>query len=92
MAALHIAIQLKCDEIIELLLQCERTNPNILSPLHGAPLHLACLSDSVRTVQILLLNNAERSLGLRNGRQKLPREMTKNQRIIYLLEKYEKRS
>jgi hypothetical protein len=37
----------------------------------------------------LLLNNAD--FTIKNIKGRLPKEVTKNQRIIYLIEKYEKR-
>ena len=36
-----------------------------------------------------MLNNAD--FTIKNAKQKLPKEVTKNQRIVYLIEKYEKR-
>ena len=78
MSALHIAVQLKATEIIELLLQCPMLDVNILSPQHGTPLHMACKVDSLPIVQQLLLNNAEQSIGIKNSKNKTPKEVTKN--------------
>ena len=89
MSALHIAVQLKSSEVIELLLTCEKTEIDVMSPIHGTPLHLACRGGSVKIVQQLLLNNAD--FTLRNAKGKSVKEVTNNQRIIYLIEKYEKR-
>jgi hypothetical protein len=36
------------------------------------------------------LHNAEQSINIKN-KNKTPKEITKNQRIVYLIEKYEKR-
>lgn len=35
------------------------------------------------------MNNADYTI--RNAKNKLPKEVTKNQRVVYLIEKYEKR-
>lgn len=50
MSALHIAVQMKSSEVIELLLTCEKTDIDIMSSIHGTPLHLACRGGSVRLV------------------------------------------
>ena len=89
LGALHIAVYMQLFEIIELLLTCEKTNIDLMSPLHGTPLHQACKVGSVKVVQQLLLNNADFST--KNLKGRLPKEVTRNQRIIYLIEKYEKR-
>lgn len=60
-----------------------------MSEVHGSPLHIACKGGSVKIVQQLLLNNADFSL--KNTKGKLPKEVTLNQRIVYLIEKYEKK-
>jgi hypothetical protein len=52
---------------------------------------MACKVDSLPILQQLLLNNAEQSIGIKNSKNKTPKEVTKNQRIVYLIEKYEKR-
>jgi ankyrin repeat protein len=50
MSVLHIAIQLKAIELIELLLQTSTLDVNIISPQHGTPLHHACKVDSLPIV------------------------------------------
>ena len=50
MSALHMAVQFKNMEIIGLLLQCEKIDINLSSPLFGTPLHLACANDSIKIV------------------------------------------
>ena len=89
MAPLHQAVQMKASDVIELLLTCDRTEIDVMSPSHGTPLHLACRGGSVKIVQQLLLNNADYTV--KNSKGKVPKEVTKNQRIIYLIEKYEKK-
>ncbi len=80
---------MKASEVIELLLTCERTEIDVYSEVHGTPLHIACKGGSVKVVQQLLLNNADYTV--KNEKGKSAKEVTKNQRIIYLIEKYEKR-
>jgi ankyrin repeat protein len=50
MSALHIAVQMKASEVIELLLTNEKTEIDIMSNIHGTPLHLACRGGSVKIV------------------------------------------
>lgn len=50
MAPLHIAASRMYPSIIELLLLCKRTNIEVMSSLHGTPLHVACLTSSVKIV------------------------------------------
>ena len=52
---------------------------------------MACKVDSLPIVQQLLLNNAEQSITSKGAKNRTPKEVTKNQRIVYLIEKYEKR-
>jgi hypothetical protein len=80
---------MKASDVIELLLTCERTEIDVYSEVHGTPLHIACKGGSVKVVQQLLLNNADYTV--KNEKGKSAKEVTKNQRIIYLIEKYEKR-
>jgi ankyrin repeat protein len=58
MAALHIAACRMYPAVIELILMNKRAKIDIQSPLHGTPLHIACLVGSVKIVQQLLLNGA----------------------------------
>jgi len=76
MAGLHIAASRMYPAIIELLLLNKRTEIDIYSPLHGTPLHVACMVSSVKIVQQLLLNSA--SICAVNGKNKLPRDLTNN--------------
>ena len=52
---------------------------------------MACKVESLPIVQLLLLNNAEQSITSKGHKKKTPKEVTKNQRIVYLIEKYEKK-
>mmetsp|Transcript_17984 Transcript_17984/g.12917 ORF Transcript_17984/g.12917 Transcript_17984/m.12917 type:complete len:131 (+) Transcript_17984:327-719(+) len=90
MGALHIAVSRTQPAVIELLLMNSEIDIDLLSPLHGTPLHTACRGSSVKIVQQLLLSNA--NINIKNAKNKTPKEVTKNQRIIYLIEKYEKRN
>jgi len=89
MAPLHIAACLMYPSIIELLLLNKKTDIEINSPLHGTPLHIACHVGSVKIVQQLLLNGA--SINAVNSKNKLPRDLTSNQRIQYLIDRQETR-
>ena len=89
MAALHIAACRMYPAIIELILMNKRARIDIFSPLHGTPLHLACFVGSVKIVQQLLLNGA--SINVVNSKNRLSRDLTSNQRILYLIDKNEKR-
>ena len=50
MSALHIAVQMKSSDVIELLLTSEKTDIDSMSSIHGTPLHLACRGGSVKIV------------------------------------------
>jgi len=72
-------------------LQSDKLDVNVCAPLLNkeTPLHIACRLDQLQLVQLLLLNNAD--FTIKNSKNKLAKELTKNQRIVYLIEKYEKR-
>jgi ankyrin repeat protein len=89
MAPLHIAACRMYPAVIELLLLDSRTNIEIYSPLHGTPLHVACAVGCGKIVQQLLLNNA--NISALNPKNRIPRELTSNQRILYLIDKSELR-
>lgn len=100
MSPLHIAVSRMQPAIIELLLMNKKTDVNIHSPLHGTPLHTACRTGSLKIVQQLLLNKANIAAtceviqfvdGVRASKQVTPKEVTKDKRIIRLIEKYEQR-
>ncbi len=60
-----------------------------MSNLHGTPLHLACKIGNLKIVQQLLINGADINIkSMKN--QKLPKDSSDNQRIVFLIEKYEK--
>ena len=50
---------------------------------------MACRLDEMQIVQRLLLSGAD--FTIRSAKNKVAKEVTKNQRIVYLIEKYEKR-
>ena len=91
LAALHIACQLKDLDIIDILLQCDKLDVNLCAPQKNGEtaLHMACRLDEMQIVQRLLLSGAD--FTIRSAKNKVAKEVTKNQRIVYLIEKYEKR-
>jgi len=75
--------------MIDLILMSERADLNLVSSLHGTPLHLACKIGNLKIVQQLLINGADIFIkSQKNGR--LAKDSTDNQRIVFLIEKYEK--
>lgn len=89
MGVLHVAVSFQRNDLIDLILMSERTDINLMSSLHGTPLHLACKIGNLKIVQQLLINGADIFLkSLKNG--KLAKDSTDNQRIVFLIEKYEK--
>jgi len=68
---------------------CKRTQINLISPLHGTPLHTACKSGTVKVVQQLLLNNSD--LYIRDHKGFTAKEYSNNNRIHTLINKYELR-
>ena len=66
----------------------ERRDINLMSSLHGTPLHLAAKIGNLKIVQQLLMNGADITLkSQKNG--KLAKDNTDNQRVTFLIEKYE---
>jgi len=53
----------------------ELADINLMSPIHGTPLHMASKIGNLKIVQQLLLNGASINM-VANG--KLPKDMTKN--------------
>ena len=51
MSALHLAVSRAQPGLIELLLMSNKTQINLVSELHGTPLHTACKSGSLKIVQ-----------------------------------------
>jgi ankyrin repeat protein len=88
MAVLHVAVNYERHDLIDLILMSERTDINIMSGLHGTPLHVASRMGNLKIVQQLLMHGADMSLkSQKNG--KLAKHSTDNQRIVFLIEKYE---
>ena len=50
MAALHVAVNLQSADMINLALMSEKTDINLMSSLHGTPLHLACKIGNLKIV------------------------------------------
>ena len=51
MGILHEAVQLQSNNMIDLILMSDQTDVNLMSSLHGTPLHLACLIGNLKIVQ-----------------------------------------
>ena len=67
----------------------ETVDINLMSSLHGTPLHLACKIGNLKIIQQLLINGADLQMRCtKNG--KLAKDYSANQRVVYLIEKYEK--
>ena len=62
MGALHVAVNLQSADMINLILMSDKTDINLMSSLHGTPLHLACKIGNLKIVQKLLINNADITL------------------------------
>ena len=89
MGVLHVAVNLMRNDMIALILMSERTDVNLMSSLHGTPLHMAAILGDLKMVQQLLVHGADFTLrSQKNG--KLAKDSTDNQRVVYLIEKYEK--
>lgn len=89
MGVLHIAVSFQRNDVIDLILMSKKADINLMSSLVGTPLHLACKIGNLKIVQQLLINGADIYLKCtKNG--KLAKDSTDNQRVIYLIEKYEK--
>ena len=89
MGVLHVAVSFQRNDMIDLILMSERADINLMSSLHGTPLHLACKMGNLKIVQQLLISGADIQIKCtKNG--KLAKDSTDNQRVVYLIEKYEK--
>jgi ankyrin repeat protein len=87
-AILHQALQLNDMKLIDFILVASKNvDVNLVSKTHGSPLHVACKVGNIKVVQKLILSGAQILVQF-NG--KSPKEFTNNQKIVYLLEKYEK--
>ena len=60
-----------------------------MSPSVGTPLHLAAVQGHLKIVQKLVLSGAD-ILKRDPIKDKVAKDLSKNQKIVYLLEKYEK--
>lgn len=88
MGVLHVAVSYQRNDLIDLIMLSERADINLDSSLHGTPLHLACKFGNLKIVQKLLINGAD--ITKKSAKGKLAKDMTDNQRIVFLIEKYEK--
>ena len=59
MSALHVAVNLHRNDMIDLILMSDLADINISSSLHGTPLHLACKIGNLKIVQRLVINGAD---------------------------------
>jgi ankyrin repeat protein len=88
MGVLHSAVNLERNDMVELLLMGEKTDVDLMSSLHGTPLHLAAKIGNLKIVQQLLIYGANITVkSQKNG--KLAKDNTDSQRVIFLIEKYE---
>jgi ankyrin repeat protein len=88
MGVLHSAVNLERNDMVELLLMGEKTDVDLMSSLHGTPLHLAAKIGNLKIVQQLLIYGADITVkSQKNG--KLAKDNTDSQRVIFLIEKYE---
>jgi ankyrin repeat protein len=51
MGILHVAVNLQRNDIIDLILMSQRIDINLMSSLHGTPLHLASKIGNIKIVQ-----------------------------------------
>ena len=51
MGVLHVAVSLMRNDLIALILMSERTDVNLMSSLHGTPLHMAAILGNLKIVQ-----------------------------------------
>ena len=89
MGVLHTSISLQRQDFVDLILLSDKTDVNLMSSLHGTPLHMACKFGDIKIVQKLLISGADLTLkSQKNG--KYAKDITDNDRIVFLIEKYEK--
>jgi ankyrin repeat protein len=62
MGVLHIAVNFQRNDMIDLILMSLTVNINLMSSLHGTPLHLACKVGNLKIVQRLLIHGADITL------------------------------
>lgn len=86
MGVLHMAVNMQRNDLVDLILLSELSNIDLVSPIHGSPLHMACKQGNTKLVQQLLINGADINIRFKG---KLAKDCTDNQRISFLIEKYE---
>jgi ankyrin repeat protein len=62
MGVLHIAVNFQRNDMIDLILMSQTVDINLMSSLHGTPLHLACKAGNLKIVQRLLIHGADITL------------------------------
>ena len=62
MGVLHAAVNFQRNDMIDLILMSKQVDINLMSSLHGTPLHLACKIGNLKIVQRLLINGADITL------------------------------
>jgi len=90
MTALHLAIFGGHVEVVKLLVECTRTDINLMPDLiNGTPLHWAATVNNQKMVFLLLLHNSDCSIT--NNKNKFAKNLSENQEIIDLIVEYEEK-
>ena len=84
---LHMAIEKQQMQMIDIILMSQ-PDINAMSKEHGTPLHVACKTSNMKVVQRLVLIGA--NIQATDSKGKMANNITENQKIVFLLEKYEK--
>lgn len=89
MSALHMAVQMKKLEMVDLILMSSsQVDIDLFSETHGTPLIVASKVGDLKIAQRLIIRGAK--IDLKDPiLNKTAKELTENQKIVYLLEKYE---
>ena len=82
---LHLACLKGHINVIKILLFLKDIDVNIKSEKEGTPLHIACEKNNMQIVSILVSYKAD--LNIRNSKDKLPIELTKDENIKKILKK-----
>ena len=75
MGVLHVAVNFQRNDMVDLIMMSEKADINLMSPLHGTPLHMACKIGNLKIVQQLLINGADITLIMKG---KLAKDNTAN--------------
>jgi hypothetical protein len=71
-----------------ILQNCVNLDIDLMSNTHGTPLHLASKMGINKVILKMIMSNA--NILLKNNQGLVPKQITKNQKVIFLIEKYEK--